>query len=74
MEDQALFIEKVKASYNPKGAYIYLGAGILEGNILADAQVNLALKMVTAFEIKKYILFCFCLSSPSLLLKGQVCY
>ncbi|MEN5086272.1 helicase HerA-like domain-containing protein [Sphingobacterium faecium] len=46
MEDQALFIEKVKASYNPKGAYIYLGAGILEGNILADAQVNLALKMM----------------------------
>ena len=46
MEDQALFIEKVKASYNPKGAYIYLGAGILEGNILADAQVNLALKMI----------------------------
>jgi DNA helicase HerA-like ATPase len=46
MEDQALFIEKVKASYNPKGAYIYLGASILEGNILADAQVNLALKMM----------------------------
>ncbi|UPZ38164.1 DUF853 domain-containing protein [Sphingobacterium sp. PCS056] len=46
MEDQALFIEKVIASYNPKGAYIYLGAGILEGNILADAQVNLALKMM----------------------------
>lgn len=46
MEDQALFIEKVKASYNPKGTYIYLGAGILEGNILAEAQVNLALKMM----------------------------
>lgn len=46
MEDQALFIEKVKASYNPKGAYMYLGAGILDGNILADAQVNLALKMM----------------------------
>ncbi|MEJ5090151.1 DUF853 family protein [Sphingobacterium faecium] len=46
MEDQALFIEKVKASYNPKGTYIYLGAGILDGNILAEAQVNLALKMM----------------------------
>lgn len=46
MEDQALFIEKVKASYNPKGAYIYLGAGILEGNILSEAKVNLALKMM----------------------------
>jgi DNA helicase HerA-like ATPase len=46
MEDQALFIEKVKASYNPKGAYIYLGAGILGGNILSEAKVNLALKMM----------------------------
>lgn len=46
MEDQVLFIEKVKASYNPKGTYIYLGAGILDGNILAEAQVNLALKMM----------------------------
>ncbi|MCS3553308.1 MULTISPECIES: helicase HerA-like domain-containing protein [unclassified Sphingobacterium] len=46
MEDQTLFIEKVKASYNPKGAYIYLGAGILDGNILSEAKVNLALKMM----------------------------
>lgn len=46
MEDQTLFIEKVKASYNPKGAYIYLGAGILDGNILSAAKVNLALKMM----------------------------
>ncbi|MGA6120062.1 helicase HerA-like domain-containing protein [Sphingobacterium anhuiense] len=46
MEDQTLFIEKVKTSYNPKGAYIYLGAGILDGNILSEAKVNLALKMM----------------------------
>lgn len=46
MEDKAQFIEKVKTSYSPKGAYIYLGAGILDGNILSEAKVNLALKMM----------------------------
>ncbi|UIR56139.1 DUF853 domain-containing protein [Sphingobacterium sp. SRCM116780] len=46
MADKEQFIEKVKASYSPKGAFIYLGAGILNGEICADAKVNLALKMM----------------------------
>ncbi|WP_316842813.1 helicase HerA-like domain-containing protein [Pedobacter gandavensis] len=47
MSDQTQsFIEKVKAAYPPKGAYIYLGAGILEGEVLADAEVNLYLHMM----------------------------
>ena len=40
------FIEKIKASYAPTGSYIYLGAGILEGQVYADAEVNLSLKMM----------------------------
>lgn len=46
MENKALFIEKIKESYNPKGEFIYLGSGILEQEIIAPAQVNLALKMM----------------------------
>lgn len=44
--NQATFVERVKASYQPKGDSIQLGAGILAGTILADAKVNLALKMM----------------------------
>lgn len=46
MEKETVFIDKVSQSYHPKGAYIYLGSGILDGNIIAPAQVNLALKMM----------------------------
>lgn len=46
MANKEQFIEKVQASYNPKGDFIYLGAGILNGEILAEAKVNLALKMM----------------------------
>jgi len=46
MGNQATFIEKITASYNPKGAFIFLGAGLLDGEIIASAQVNLALKMM----------------------------
>lgn len=47
MNDQsAKFIEKVKAAYKPIGSYIYLGAGILDGEVLADAEVNLYLHMM----------------------------
>ncbi|WP_353130879.1 helicase HerA-like domain-containing protein [Parapedobacter pyrenivorans] len=46
MGNQAKFIEKVSASYNPKGAFIFLGAGLLEGEILAQAKVNLPLRMM----------------------------
>lgn len=47
MSDQSSsFIEKIKASYAPSGSYIYLGAGMLEGKVLAEAEVNLSLKMM----------------------------
>ncbi|HLT41207.1 MAG TPA: helicase HerA-like domain-containing protein [Sphingobacteriaceae bacterium] len=46
MERETVFIDKVSQSYHPKGAYIYLGSGILDGNIVAPAQVNFALKMM----------------------------
>ncbi|RQO80051.1 ATPase [Pedobacter sp. KBW01] len=40
------FIEKIKSSYAPAGSYIYLGAGILDGQIYSEAEVNLSLKMM----------------------------
>lgn len=46
MGNQAKFIEKVSASYNPKGPFIFLGSGFLDGEILAQAKVNLPLKMM----------------------------
>lgn len=46
MGNQSTFIEKVSASYNPKGAFIFLGAGLLDGEVVAQAKVNLALKMM----------------------------
>lgn len=42
----AKFTEKIKASYKPSGSSIYLGAGILAGKVLADAEVNLSLHMM----------------------------
>src|SRR5690606_21950902 len=46
MGNQATFIEKITASYNPKGAFIFLGAGLLDGEVIAQAKVNLPLKMM----------------------------
>jgi len=46
MPEQELFIEKITTSYSPKGAFIYLGAGILDGKIIPQAEVNLSLKMM----------------------------
>ncbi len=40
------YIEKIKASYSPTGASIYLGAGMLDGETIAEAEVNLPLKMM----------------------------
>src|SRR5690606_4486238 len=37
---------RITTSYRPKGAAIFLGAGILDGQVVADAKVNLALKMM----------------------------
>lgn len=44
LKDQ--FIEKIKLSYAPTEASIYLGAGILNGQPYADAEVNLPLRMM----------------------------
>lgn len=46
MDMKQEFIDKITASYNPKGAFIQLGSGILDGDIVTDAKVNLALKMM----------------------------
>ncbi len=46
MASQQDFIDRIQKSYSPKGEFIYLGAGMLDGNICADAKVNLALKMM----------------------------
>jgi len=40
------FIQKIKSSYAPTGSYIYLGAGILDGQVYGEAEVNLSLKMM----------------------------
>jgi DNA helicase HerA-like ATPase len=46
MKNKELFIEKVRSSYSPKGNFIYLGAGMLDGEIISAAEVNLPLKMM----------------------------
>lgn len=45
-DKKTLFTEKINASYAPIGASIYLGAGILDGEVLASAEVNLPLRMM----------------------------
>lgn len=46
MSESAKFIEQIKSSYSPTGSYIYLGAGILDGQVYSEAEVNLSLKMM----------------------------
>lgn len=41
------FISAINASYTFPGSSIYLGAGVLAGEIIADAKVSLSLKMMT---------------------------
>ncbi len=41
------FIEAINKSYAINGASLYLGAGIFEGEIIADAKVSLPLRMMT---------------------------
>ena len=41
------FIESISKSYSIAGGSIYLGAGILQGEILANAKVNLPLRMMS---------------------------
>ncbi|MFC3199109.1 helicase HerA-like domain-containing protein [Parapedobacter deserti] len=46
MGNQAKFIERISASYNPKGAFIFLGAGLLHGEVVTGAKINLPLRMM----------------------------
>lgn len=46
MEKAREFTSKIQQSYAPEGGHIYLGAGILDGQILPDAAVNLPLSMM----------------------------
>ena len=46
MERTSSFIEKIKTAYTTESASIYLGSGILDGKIVAPAEVNLSLKMM----------------------------
>ncbi len=45
-DKKTAFTEKIKTSYSPGGASIYLGAGMLDTEILAAAEVNLPLRMM----------------------------
>lgn len=44
--DKSVFISAIQKSYTFNSSTIYLGAGVLEGEILGDAKVNLALRMM----------------------------
>lgn len=46
MSKKTEFTQKITSSYAPTGAYIYLGAGILDGEIIPEAAINLPLKMM----------------------------
>lgn len=46
MEKITAFTEKINASYTTHSPAIYLGSGILDGQIIAPAEVNLSLKMM----------------------------
>lgn len=45
-DNKSLFIEKIQQSYSSKEPHIYLGAGILNGEIIGEAKVNLPLRMM----------------------------
>ncbi len=40
------FITAINTSYSPKGASIYLGAGVFNNEVVAEAKVNLPLQMM----------------------------
>lgn len=46
MDRKSHFSDTITSSYKTNGASIYLGAGILDGEIIASAEVNLPLKMM----------------------------
>lgn len=46
MSDKAQFIAKIKESYKADAEHIYLGAGVLDKEIVAEAKINLLLRMM----------------------------
>ncbi len=44
MDQSALFVEEIKKGYSIKGDYVYLGAGILNGEVHSEAAVKIPLK------------------------------
>ncbi len=46
MEKTARFIRRINESYAPAGGSVYLGAGVLDGQVLPEAAVNIPLRMM----------------------------
>lgn len=46
MNDQTKFIEELNAKYHPKGDFITLGKGILNGDVVTGVDVNIPLKTI----------------------------
>ncbi len=46
MADKQQFIEAIQKSYSSSEPHIYLGAGILDGEIIAESKINLPLRMM----------------------------
>ena len=44
MDQSALFVEEIKKGYSIKGDHIYLGAGILNGEVHSEAAIKIPLK------------------------------
>jgi hypothetical protein len=46
MADKAKFIEELNAKYSPKGEYIVLGKGMLDGEVVPEVNVSIPLKTI----------------------------
>lgn len=46
MADKTKFIEELNAKYQPKGEYIVLGKGMLDGEVIPEVDVNIPLKTI----------------------------
>lgn len=46
MANQEAFIQSISTSFSSSEPHIYLGAGVLEGEIVAEAKINVPLKMM----------------------------
>ena len=44
MAEKSKFIEELNARYQPKGEYIVLGKGMLDGEVITEVDVTVPLK------------------------------